>query len=72
LGIYGVRKGVKRNVEFFVYLAGVMLLGMSYPWLDASLRPSWLVFVVVIAWLLLLRGLGLFLKKRLVRDSTNH
>jgi len=67
-----MRKIGKHNVEFIVYLAGVVLLGLFYYPLKAAIQPPWLFVVVAVGWVLALRVIGRFMKKRLVRDSSRN
>jgi predicted RND superfamily exporter protein len=70
VGSLETMKTRKRKIEFVTYLVGVFVLGLFYSQLKASIPPL-LVLASVIAWLLALRVLGAFIRKRVFHGSQN-
>jgi len=48
----------RRRIEFLVYLVGVFILGIFQSRVRATIGSDLLVFIAVVMYLLLLRGLG--------------
>jgi len=57
-----------RQIEFFVYLLGVALLGLAQAPVRRQLGDGW-AFAVVIAYLLGLRALGVLLARLVSRGQ---
>ena len=57
------------RIEFFVYLAGVILLGLFYEPLKTSLGRGLWFFLAVVIYLTGLRGIGYALRKLLSKKE---
>lgn len=54
----------RRNVEFVIYLAGVMLFGLVYYPLKAAIGSPWLFVVIALAWIAVVRLAGAFVRRK--------
>jgi hypothetical protein len=62
---------MRDRIEFIVYLAGVILLGLCYAPLKTFLGGEFWFFLAVVAYLLVLRGIGRFLRNKLSSQANS-
>jgi hypothetical protein len=60
---------MKSNPEFFVYLAGIAVFGLFYDYVKAALDGGLLFVSVAAAYLLMLRGVGVVVRRWLERGN---
>jgi hypothetical protein len=56
---------VMKNISYIVYIVGLFPLAFLITYLEEVIGDSWWVVVIAIVYLLILRGLGGFLSKRM-------
>lgn len=60
---------MKRNIEFIVYLVGVVLLGLFYVPLEHLLGGGVWFFLAIVVLLWVLRGIGILSRRIVERRS---
>lgn len=54
----------RRNVEFVIYWAGMMLFGIFYYPLKTAVGSPWLFVVIALAWIAVVRLAGTFVRRK--------